>query len=131
MQAPTLGRMEPDRVPISLKSAGSQYSYVVFRDEYRPPPGGVRPTRHWLPIEGLKWKTTGETVATSIDGLIPGGRILLRFAVRTPDGRTGTPSTPIAITTPAPKPSRWGWIVGGALLVAAGWWARRRWLLNR
>lgn len=131
LQALTLGRMEPDRVPISLKSAGSQYSYVVFRDDYRPPPGGVRPTRHWLPIEGLKWKTTGETVATTIDGLVPGGRILLRFAVRTPDGRTGTPSNPIAITTPAPKPSRWGWIVSGALILAAGWWARRRWLLNR
>lgn len=126
LEAVTVGKMEPRRVALNLKSAGGEYSYVVFRDEYRPPPGGVRPTRHWLPIDGLKWKTAGESVATTLQGLMPGGRVLLRFAVRTPDGRIGPPSDPIAITTPVPGPNRWGWILGGLVLVAVGWWWRRR-----
>ncbi|MFN0128374.1 MAG: hypothetical protein ACKV19_17005 [Verrucomicrobiales bacterium] len=131
LQAVTVGKMHPDQVPLSLKSPGADYTIVVFRDIYRPPPGGIRPTRHWLPIDGLKWKSTGESVATTLDGLAPGGRLLLRFAVRTADGRIGPPSNPVAITTPAPKPRRWHWWVGAVALAGVVWWWRRRRLAER
>lgn len=122
----TVGNLKPERVDLVLPAPGAEYSLVVFRDEYRPPPGSTRPTRHWLPIDGLKWKTSGSSVASTLGGLTPGGRILLRFAVRTADGRVGPPSNPIAITTPVPAPRRWPWILGGTGLVAFGWWWRRR-----
>ncbi len=121
-----VGKMEPDRVPISLRSAGSDYTYVIFRDTYRPPPGGKRPTRHWLPVEGLVWKSSGESVSTTLGGLAPGARVVLRFAVRTADGRIGPPSDPIVITTPVPKPLRWPWWLAGGALAGAFWWWRRR-----
>jgi hypothetical protein len=126
LQAVTVGRMKPDRVDLSLKPVGGEFTYVVFRDAYLPPPGSQRPTRHWLPIEGLKWNTGPTAVTTRLAGLVPGGRVLLRFAVRTPDGRVGPPSNAIAITTPAPKPRHWLWIAGGAGVVGLGWWWRRR-----
>jgi hypothetical protein len=126
LKAVSVGQMKPERVDLTLTSAGAEYSIIVFRDEYRPPPGSTRPTRHWLPVDGLKWKSAGTSVATTLGGLMPGGRVLLRFAVRTPDGRVGPPSNPIAITTPVPGPRRWPWILGGAGMVAAGWWWRRR-----
>lgn len=122
----TVGNLKPERVDLVLPAPGAEYSLVVFRDEYRPPPGSTRPTRHWLPIDGLKWKASGSSVASTLGGLTPGGRILLRFAVRTADGRVGPPSNPIAITTPVPAPRRWPWILGGTGLVAFGWWWRRR-----
>lgn len=121
-------RLKPKQVDLILKSAGAQYSIRVFRDQYRPPPGGTRPTRHWLPVDGLKWKSSGNSVSTTLDNLLPGSRVLLRFAVLTPDGRVGPPSVPIAITTPAPPPRRWPWIIGipavGGLI--AWWWRRRQ-----
>jgi hypothetical protein len=128
LPAVSVGRLEPGRVPLFFTSAGSGYTYVVFREEYRPPPGGVRPTRHWLPIEGLKWKTTGNTVSTTLEGLLPGARVMYRFAVRAADGRVGQPSNPIAVTTPVPRPRRWPWYAAAAFLVAGGgwWWRRRR-----
>jgi hypothetical protein len=122
----SVGSMKPERVELALPSPGAEYSIMVFRDEYRPPPGSSRPTRHWLPVDGLKWKASGTAVTTTLSGLRPGGRVLLRFAVRTPDGRVGPASNPIAITTPVPAPRRWPWILGGAGLVAFGWWWRRR-----
>jgi hypothetical protein len=126
LQAVTVGRLLPRRADITLKTAGADYQYVVFRDEYRPPPGSTRPTRHWLPIPGLEWKSTGSSVTTTLENLAPGARVLLRFAVRTPDGRVGPPSNAIAITTPMPKSRFWIWVAGGLILAGAFWWWRRR-----
>jgi hypothetical protein len=124
----SFGQMAPEKVPLLIKSVGAEYSYAVFREEYRPPPGGTRPTRHWLPVNGLQWKNTGETVSTMLEGLSPGVRTLFRFAVQTSDGRIGLPSPPVAVTTPKPFP--WGWVVLLVVLTGAGfWWRRRRRLI--
>lgn len=126
----SFGQMAPEKVPLLIKSVGAEYSYAVFREEYRPPPGGTRPTRHWLPVNGLQWKNTGETVSTMLEGLSPGVRTLFRFAVQTSDGRIGLPSPPVAVTTPTPKPFPWGWVVLLVVLTGAGfWWRRRRRLI--
>jgi hypothetical protein len=126
----SFGQMAPEKVPLLIKSVGAEYSYAVFREEYRPPPGGTRPTRHWLPVNGLQWKNTGETVSTMLEGLSPGVRTLFRFAVQTPDGRIGLPSPPVAVTTPTPKPFPWGWVFLLVVLTGAGfWWRRRRRLI--
>lgn len=127
LPAVSVTRLEPGRISLSFKSVGGGTRYVVFREEYRPPPGGVRPTRHWLPVEGLKWTTTGQTASTTLEGLVPGARVLLRFAVQAADGRVGPPSNAIAVTTPTRRPRPWGWLVSGAVLAGGvGWWWHRR-----
>jgi hypothetical protein len=119
--------MTPTGMVLSVKSPGPEYDCIVFRQEYRPRPSTGRPTRYWIPWEGLAFRKNPGEILITFKNLTPGARYSIRLAVKAPDGRIGPISPGVHVTMPR-KPSRaWVWWLVGGLggLGAFLWWRRR------
>ncbi len=119
----------PTSVKIAWKTLGPEYSHVVYRQSYRPLAGGGLPVRYWDPVPDAKFETKGDEIHMSLSDLKTGDRFALRFAVKTPDGRIGTPCGPLGVQLTIPKPRNWFLWTVILLAVAAGgwwWWRKRR-----
>lgn len=119
-------KIKKDRVTFYWEHLGDELGYIVFREEYKAAPRGRRPTRYWMPWEGLKFKVKDKTASVTLDNLTPGRKYIIRFAAQAKNGRVGPVSVPVLFYTPSPKPFPWGWLATVLILGGGGWWWHRR-----
>jgi hypothetical protein len=128
IDAVTLKSLSPSTLVLAWKPVGPDYTYVVFRQEYRPVPGDQVPTRYWVPWEGLEFKKSAKEVSVTLKNLRSGTRHSLRLSVKAPDGRLGQASPPFVASTPSGRPGLWWKILLGILIAAGlGWFGWRKW----